>query len=334
MRTIRWLIAHTPEYLFVRTAEKFREELNKLLPGEFDVEIYTTDQYIEKFNKFPELKLRREGVAGLEAKIDNAPVVEGEKSNPKWKVYFDALRDSEFEISQTQVTIIGRELDRNFTTLDLPFLFEDHDHVSRVLDDKIGDALCVTLAKKSNIRGLGFTYSGGYRVMGSTDPINSIEDMKKTKVLSSTITGDNLFKELGAETLRKVSADLTDFVSSDVGKSVETTYLRFNGKYILKTNHSIFMTTILTGEKFWNTLTPKQQEAFKIAAKEVAKAERQWSIEDAEKYEQEAVDKGIQIAKLTNNDKDVLRKAAANTYDSKLQYLNQDLIKLINLTKH
>ena len=36
---LKWLIAHHPQYLFVRTAKAFRDELEKRCPGEFDIEI-------------------------------------------------------------------------------------------------------------------------------------------------------------------------------------------------------------------------------------------------------------------------------------------------------
>jgi hypothetical protein len=40
-RKIRWLIAHQPQELFVRTARAFSEELNKHCAGELEVEILT-----------------------------------------------------------------------------------------------------------------------------------------------------------------------------------------------------------------------------------------------------------------------------------------------------
>ena len=36
---LRWLIAHQPAYLFVRTAKAFAKELDKLLPGQFEIEV-------------------------------------------------------------------------------------------------------------------------------------------------------------------------------------------------------------------------------------------------------------------------------------------------------
>ena len=52
---LKWLIAHHPQYLFVRTAKAFRDELEKRCPGEFDIEILTMKDYIEQYNEIPEL---------------------------------------------------------------------------------------------------------------------------------------------------------------------------------------------------------------------------------------------------------------------------------------
>jgi TRAP-type C4-dicarboxylate transport system substrate-binding protein len=98
------------------------------------------------------------------------------------------------------------------------------------------------------------------------------------------------------------------------GSAVETTYLRFSGSNILKTNHSMFLTTILTGSKFFDSLSEKQQTAFKIAAKIVAKMERQCSLEDADKYEKDAKSNGVEIVDISDHDKEKLRSAAPIQY--------------------
>ena len=49
MINLRWLIAHKPDYLFVRTAEAFQEELDKRCPNQFNIEILTMGKYIKKY---------------------------------------------------------------------------------------------------------------------------------------------------------------------------------------------------------------------------------------------------------------------------------------------
>jgi len=320
-RKIRWLIAHYPVYLFVRTAEVFKTELEKLCPGEFDLEIHTFKSYVAQYNKLNQLTLLAPPVATLEEPSKGIAEEEAREVDhikgvvPKWKAVFDGLKDGDFELSQTQVNIVGTYLRYDYSALDLPFLFNDHDHVTRVLDGEIGDGMGEKLAKDTDVRGLAFTYSGGYRVIGANHEITNLSDLAKTTFLTTTTPSHVMFDELGTGAIDKGEASPVDYgdIQQD-GGAIETTYLRFTGNHVLKTDHSMFLTTILTGNKFWDSLTPKQQEAFKIAAKNVAKIERIWSIDDAAKYEQDAESKGIKIVTISDEDKAKLRKAAKQSY--------------------
>ena len=66
MINLRWLIAHQPAYLFIRTAEAFREELEKRCPNQFNIEILTMGQYIKHYGDIPELIWRPAAANGLE----------------------------------------------------------------------------------------------------------------------------------------------------------------------------------------------------------------------------------------------------------------------------
>lgn len=318
-RNIKWLIAHRPEYLFFRTAEAFSHELEKLCPGEFKIEILTPTDYYTKYKDIEEFSWRPAATYGIEERTDDLPqdfpykYVEWSDIKKKWTAMFDALREDKFQMSQTQVTIIGGNLHSDFSVLDLPFLFQDHDHVSKVLDNEIGDELCEKLVEK-NIQGLAFTYSGGYRIIGSNQHIADVDSLKNIDIVTTPNT-KAFFTELGASASARTEMKISEIgESAGKGSAVETTYLRFSGSHILKTNHSMFLTTILTGGKFFNTLTEKQKAAFKRAAKIVAKMERKWSLEDAEKYENDAKSKGIEITEIDQKDKEKLINAAPFQY--------------------
>lgn len=322
-RKIRWLIAHYPAYLFVRTAEVFSKKLEELCPGQFEVEIHTLDSYVAKYDKLHELLLVPPEIPTLEEPSRDHPELAGRAVNhikdikSKWKTIFNAMKDGDIEMSQTQINIIGMYLNWNYNALDLPFLFNDHDHVARVLDGEIGDKLGARLAEESDVRGLGFTYSGGYRIIGANHEIKDLSDLAKTTFLTTTQPSNIMFNELGVAPTDKGEASPVDYGDiQEQGGAIETTYLRFTGKHVLKTNHSMFMTSILTGNSFFDTLTPEQQEAFKIAAKSVAQTERIWSIEDAAKYEQEAESKGIKIVDISDEDREKLKHAAKQSYKS------------------
>lgn len=338
-RKIKWLIAHQPAYLFFRTARAFQQELNKIIPGRFDIEILTTDQYIAFYGDIPEMKTRPPAVPGLED-IKVNPLFERSKdfkdSRKKWDAIFAAISNGKIEMSQTQVTTVGNRLQKNFKALELPFLFEDRDHATRVLDGEIGEELLKDLESETSIRGLSFTYSGGYRVIGSQHEIKNLDDLKLSKLISTTDPTQDFFENLGIDSVNKfklLSEDSKDHAVS--GGSIETTYLRFSGKSVLKTDHSMFLTTILTGETFWNSLTDEEQCAFKKAAKRVAKIERSWSIEEADKYEKQAESKGIKIFEISEEEKYHMKSVAQLTYKTVDDEYKPGLVKrILNLREN
>ena len=332
---LRWLIAHQPAYLFVRTAKAFAKELDKLLPGQFEVEVLKMGQYMQKYGDIPELGIKP-AETSLETWGEMPPDIkkqfipsEWKDVRKKWSAFWQGLRDQKFHMSQTQITVIGRHLDRRFSLLDLPFLFKDHDHVTRALDGSIGQKLLDTLhlgewssrvhdrnnLDTSGIRGLGFTYSGGYRIIGSDHPITSLDDLDGIDMVTTPNT-DQLFCDVGAKAKPRINQRLEEIKeSASNGGAVETTYLRFSGKNILKSNHSMFLTTILIGQPLFESLSLEQQEAFNIASKKVAKIERKWSLADCKKYEDTAKARGCTILDISEEDTKKLKQSAPAQYE-------------------
>lgn len=323
MIKLKWLIAHQPAYLFVRTAKAFVDEINKTCPGEFDIEILTMKDYIEQYNDIPELAMKPAHVKGVEKPHDEMfEEVKWSDVGRKWSAFFRGLREQKFDISQTQITVLGGHLHKVFSTLDLPFLFKDHDHATRVLDGEIGKKMREQFSKATGINSLAFTYSGGFRIIGSEHDIEDIHQLADVNLQTTPVTR-HMWNELNAKAFPRMGMDIqeTNDAVGDKG-AVETTYLRFDGKNILKTNHSMFLTSIICGRQLLNRLTDKQKKAFEEAAFKVGKIERKWSLEDCEKFENTAKERGVQIRSVTKEEDEKMRDAALASYDAFLH--NED----------
>lgn len=320
-RKIRWLIAHQPQELFVRTAKAFSEELNKICADELEVEILTYPEYSEKYHPIDKLELLNEKDVDITEAI---------------QAFWQALFDSEIEMSQIQVGQVG-ELHTDFKAIDLPFIFDDHDHVKEVLEGRIGQQMCATLGQKSPVTGLAFTYSGGYRVIGSNEPITTVQQLEGLRiVVQDPLTLGTTIESMGGQAIA-IPPNLWnkyDALGNDEADAIETTYLRFNGKHILKTNHSMFMTTIVISNKFWNTLTEKQQQAFRDAAQIAARREREWSVEDAEAFERNAVANGVTITEISEEDQASLKKKSQLTYFKTKGHFSPGLVADIRRRLH
>jgi len=292
-KIVKWVIAHEPIHLFLRTAEAFAAEIEETTKGALKIEVLTVPEYVEKYND--------------EAVRDAGGTYES---------IFDALDDNRISMSQTVVSAFGK-INKDFYALDLPFLFRDHDHVSSVVDGPIGKILCDSLAERSGLRGLAFTYSGGYRVIGSNKPIVSLNDLQDSTVrVNGNPVNFMTMQNIGAQP--KTHNELGygyDEIEQGSLDAAETTYLRFKGTHVLKTQHSMFMTTIAVSKKFWNELDETTQELFKVAAANAAAIERKWSIEDCEKFEQDCDKNGITISSMTDVDRTNLKALTQSVYD-------------------
>lgn len=275
---IKWLIAHEPVHLFLRTAQAFAEEVRLATNGEIDIEIYTATEYADKFNN-------------------------GFKENPM--VYMER---GELQMSQLHISQLWKWNVPAFMALELPFLFKDHDHATRVLEGKIGQEMLSTLADKSPARGLAFTYSGGFRIVASDQEINSLADFKNL----SFYTGTN---PIGIDTIELLGGNpdphaIEDYwtsinVEGDNHDAVDTTVPRLlstvdksKKRYITGTNHSLFLTSIIVSEKFWNGLSDELKSKLGQAAFNAARLERKWSVEDTENVINHSESVGVEYKEL------------------------------------
>jgi TRAP-type C4-dicarboxylate transport system substrate-binding protein len=323
---IRWLITHEPQELFIRAARCFEQKLAAKLPGKFELELYTSvDELLAKNSDMfsaEEKEILRDKSPVLKGLENDNESVESRDLNfgyrkAKWAKVFEVLNDGRIHMSQAQVNIVGSHLDRTISVLDMPFLFKDHDHVTRTVEGAVGKIISRKVHEKTGIKPLCYTYSGGYRVIGSTNDIKSLEDLKnQPNFITTTMTSGYMFKQAGADkTLTTYGATDRDVQDINVnGGSIETTLIRFTGKYVLKTNHSMFMTTIMCGKTFWDSLSANERELFVQAGLETSRQERIWSLEDADKIEAEAKEKGLTINSISNAEVDELKKAAKKCY--------------------
>jgi len=250
---IKWLLFHEPVELFLRTAQDFQKHLDELTNNKFEIEILTWNDYQEKY-------------------------LDGMLCEP-----FTELKEGRVEITQLYSNVVGQFDATDFYALSMPYLFEDHNHASRVFEGPIGKQLFDHLYQRSRVRGLAYTYSGGYRCTASTTPIRSINDFANRRFKRET-------NPILADMIDMVKAKkVTNLPSVDEEvELLETTYPRYHvdttksQKYVTDTKHSMYLTTILMNDEFYNSLSKEDKEHFYEAALRASRVERVRSVEDAE----------------------------------------------------
>ena len=254
---IKWLLFHEPAELFIRTAKDFQKHLDKLTNNKYEIEILTLNEYQDRY-------------------------CDGLICDP-----FTELKEGRVQASQLFSDILGDFEATDFYALSMPYLFKDHDHASRVFEGEIGKELFEHLYQKTKVRGLSYTYSGGYRCTASDTPIRSIKDF-----------ADKTY----ARWINPIHADMIDMVGSkkvycmfddddNIGETLnitQTTYPRYHAdayksqKYVADTKHSMYLTAILLNDDFWNSLTTEDQGHMKTAGLYASRTERIKSVADAE----------------------------------------------------
>lgn len=298
IRKIRWVLDHKPVELFVRTARAFDEKIRELTNDTVQVEIYTAKEFSEKF-------------------FDSKPM----PLNP-----LTVVDSGDAEVTQVETQWVGAAFNPDFFALEMPYLFSDHDHATRVLDGQIGKGLLNQLETNSNSKGLAFTYSGGYRVFASKQPILTSEDFKQ-------ITCVGNFNPVRVDTVRALGCEVIPFSPSDLNRpnlietvgTVETTLPRYEQEAyeqgctnISATDHSMFLTTILVNKDFFASLTAEQQSAMLIASEHVSKLERQWTVSEAKEIEADKAmheRKGIRFHKFADAEIAKLKDMVRPVYD-------------------
>lgn len=307
-RTIRWVLAHEPYDIFLRAAEKFSSEVAKKTNNEIQIEVLGLTEYVEKYNNGQQLDRYK-----IRELVDNGTI----------------------EMSQMYTTTLGL-LDKDMFVLDMPFIFRDHDHAARVLDGVIGQELMDGLAEKTNIKGLAFTYSGGFRAIIGNKVIESIDDMQGQRVrVAHCPVAEDTMKALGAEPVVMPIESLRDEMGNSVDAG-ESTYPRIYGMnqnetstVINHTEHSLFLTTLIMNKGLWNELTVAQQLIFQEAAMAAAHIERAESLDDVEVTRSRAINDGIRVVDLTSTAKDQFKAATESVYAKYQNYFSNNLIERI-----
>lgn len=316
-RKITWLIAHEPVNLFLRTAEAFKEKIAELTDGKFEVEIFTLSEYEAQFP--PRSKKIRD--SSLTYKADSMSLLDSE----------------DIQMSQLHITELARWHSPEFLALEMPFIFKDHDHAARVLEGEIGRKMLDGLVNTSPARGMEFTYSGGFRCLASNSPINNLNDVQNVEWATT-------YNPVTVDTVEAIGAipktfTLTEFTSHKPegieSAALETTIPRYLAqyqntikKYLINTKHSLFLTSIIIGNKFWSTLTTDEQAKFSEACKYASRLERKWSVEEAEAFadKQDHTDIGVIYTELSAEDTAKFKQAVAPLYDKYRDFFYPGLI--------
>lgn len=243
------------------------------------------------------------------------------------KIYNGDSGMSQVSVKELYPTGMSSDVD----VLDMPMLFRSHDHATKVLDGQIGDDLIKTVNEGSNgnIRGLAFTYSGGFRNYFSLKSIDSLGALKgKTmRYLNGRMSRDFAehlgvdFKPSTNETATWASDHINGHLDVDESEVIRLVKYQqrfpsmFKGmKTVLETNHNLFLTLVIINGELMDSLTVEQQKIVQEEADKLAEQERKLSIQQEVAGKAEFQKAGITFVSMSDADKKIMEDAAAKVH--------------------
>lgn len=309
-RKIRWVLAHEPIELFLRAAKVFKAQMEQVAPGKLDFEIMTLGEYSERYH-------------------DGRKITKHD--------LLDLMETGDIEMSQMYTSTLGRKHNRDMWALDMPFLFRDHDHAKKVLEGDVGQKLMRDMSQTTNVHGLAFTYSGGYRMIPANVAIKKIEDFRgiPLRCNKSPIAAET-FIAVGAEPVQIELEEINQAVADGRIEGGESTYARFFAlqqndccKMINDAEHSLFLTSIIIAKSFWSDLDQDLQAMLQEAATSAARMERKESIEDVAIVKDMCNKDNIQINTLPLEERERFQKATEYLYEKFDGMFSEGLVKQI-----
>ncbi len=336
VKKIRWLIAHEPVNLFLRTAQAFSKKISELTDGAYEVEIYTPSEYRSLLATRYDFKANQ---GKQEIVPDPRPAT---KHMVRTEQECDPMIDmesGELEMSQLHITELAKFHSPDFYALELPFLFTDHEHAKRVLEGPIGKKMLEDLKDRSPATGLAFTYSGGFRCVVSDVEIATIDNLKGLKFATTPnpVTIDTV-EAVGATPEVFTIRDFTEkFIEEGYTSDVlETTIPRYlaqfkdtSKKYLTNTKHNMFLTSIIISNKFLETLDLDTRAKFQEASLYASRLERQWSVEDAENFakdHQAHADLGVHYRELSEQETNQLKLDTKHVVEKYKNFFSTNLV--------
>ncbi len=315
---VRWVVAHEPVVLFDAAQQTFVEVFNKNSDG---------------------LRIVIDGIGPKDAgKPERTPLSTGE--------VFDMLESNTVEMASIVVSSLHKEVPL-VGVLSLPYLFADTTAAEAALEGGAVNQVLETISSTTRARALAFTYSGGFQLIQTrTKKIESPGDLVGMRIGSQNagVTQDVL-KAMGATPvhLEKGLNNLAIQELLETGKldGVEYTYTRLffattsaATSTINETYHSVFLTSIIVSDSFFDSLSVQNKRAFEKAAFEAARVERSDSLALAQKTKDELIANGYQIVSPTPVGREAFKKATVGVYKKYAPQFGQHLIDSIRAAQN
>ncbi|NEU31470.1 TRAP transporter substrate-binding protein [bacterium LRH843] len=185
--------------------------------------------------------------------------------------FYDGVRNGSIEMGISGMAM--QSSIEKIAATEWPYLYEDYEHVKKVLNGPIGDELTEDLESLHGIKGLAWS-ANGFRMFSSNKTLSSIEDFNGLRLRMPNIPnyidiGHRLGAIVSPLAMSEVFTGLEQKVIDGQENPIAT--LRASGWYevqtdVLESYHMFSPNLYIINLNFWNGLTVEQQELVQEAS--------------------------------------------------------------------
>jgi len=283
-----------------KAAEKFKELVEKRLPGKVKVEVYANSALYKDKEEMEALQL---GAVQM-----LAPSL----------AKFGPLGAKEFEV------------------FDLPYIFDNYADLHKVTQGPVGQTLMKKLENKG-IVGLAF-WDNGFKDMSANKPLRTPADFRglKMRIQSSKVL-DQQMRDLGAIPQVMAFSEVYQALQTGVVDGTEnppsnlyTQKMHEVQKYLTLSDHGYLGYAVITNKKFWDGLPADVRGVLETAMKEatnyandIAKTENLDALEAVRKSGK------TQIITLTADEKKAWKKALMGVHREQESRIGKETIDAV-----
>jgi C4-dicarboxylate-binding protein DctP len=217
---------------------------------------------------------------------------------------------------------------------DLPFLFEDVNHLHKVLQGTVGQKL-LTMVEKRGMLGLSY-WDNGFKQLSANKPLLKPEDAAglKFRIMSSKVL-EAQFKAIGANPQVLPFSEVYSALQQKVVDACENPLSNFYTQKFFEvqsdltmSNHGYLGYMVVTNKIFWKKLDDKQRGIITQAMKEATEYANKLALEMDEKYLADIKASGkVKIHTLTPEQRKVWKTKLMTIYPQFYDAIGKDLIE-------
>ncbi len=209
-----------------------------------------------------------------------------------------------------------------YNVLELPYLYDNAEHMWKVLDSKIGDRL-IGETESMDLVGLSWYDAGARSFYNSVKEVHTPSDLSglRIRVAKSSMMFD-MIKAFGATPVTVVYADVYSQLETKTIDGAENNWPSYESErhwevapYMTLDEHNRIPELQLCSKSTWSKLSDSDREIILSCAKESALYERQLWKKTEESARARAEKGGCIVTTLSKTEMELFREAVSPIYD-------------------